>query len=293
MSALLQVDFAIGPLGSPVLDDFMTPESLRVVLPRPSTIKPAGHRTGIGVDEWIGLLPPFEVDMLVITAFAGANAPSARAFSVDGHLLASIQGVKQPNGTVVIGIRDVGPIDWLELHYTNGEGVICSLSAFSSVAVATPFSPLYGKQITDIDTSVCQAIVYAETGTIETTPAGLPGLAGARQFIAAVAYKRNGSGVAKPKYPTPDELKQPFIKRAWDRCKVAADDAIGVDVANCRHFVVWYSDDGGKTPSKKPSEITDKWPYNHSDKITQSWGPYSVNELGGDNIYVMKYCGVP
>lgn len=144
-----------------------------------------------------------------------------------------------------------------------------------------------------LDPAVCQAIVYGETGTIEAKEGQLDGLAEARRFIAGVAYKRNGSGVADPKYPTADELKQPFIKRAWDRCKIAAQDAMNDDVATCKHFVVWYSDDGGKTPSKQPRKIEDDWPYEQTDKIKKSWGPYKVNELGKDNIYVIKYCGVP
>jgi hypothetical protein len=144
-----------------------------------------------------------------------------------------------------------------------------------------------------LDPDVCQAIVYGETGTIEAKEAQLDGLAEARRFIAGVAYKRSGSGLAKPKYPSSDELKQPFIKRAWDRCKTAAQDAKNDDVGTCKHFVIWYSDDNGKTPSKQPKEIEDKWPYEQTDKIKKSWGPYKVNELGKDNIYVIQYCGVP
>lgn len=144
-----------------------------------------------------------------------------------------------------------------------------------------------------IDQPTCQAIVYAETGTIELLNAGdAAGLQEARRFIAGVAYKRNGSGVASPKYPTDDELKQPFIKKAWDSCGTAATAASGDDVGDCRHFVIWYSDDG-KTPSKTPSAIPASWPYDYTDKITKDWGPYKVNVLGGSNIYVIKYCGVP
>ncbi|WP_205908955.1 hypothetical protein [Metarhizobium album] len=139
---------------------------------------------------------------------------------------------------------------------------------------------------------VCQAIVYAETGTVEVTDdSKLPDLAAARRFIAGVAYKRGGSGVAKPKYPSADELKQPFIKKAWERCGQAAKDAAADDVGNCKHFVIWYSDDG-RTPSRTPSSMPASWPYDEKDKITQAWGPYKVNVLGADNIYVMKYCGV-
>jgi hypothetical protein len=144
-----------------------------------------------------------------------------------------------------------------------------------------------------ISVSVCQGIVYAETGTIEAKAEQLTGLAEARRFIAGVAYKRDGTGVAKPKYPSDHDLQQPFIKRAWDRCSTAANDAQKDDVGDCKHFVIWYSDDNGKTPSHKPTEIQQPWPYDQSDKIKKSWGPYKVNELNGSNIYVFKYCGVP
>jgi hypothetical protein len=88
-------------------------------------------------------------------------------------------------------------------------------------------------------------------------------------------------------------LKQPFIKKAWAGCKTAADNAQNDDVGDCKNFVIWYSDDNGKTPSHEPKEIPDSWPYDQADKITKSWGAYKVNELNGSNIYVFKYCGVP
>ena len=148
-------------------------------------------------------------------------------------------------------------------------------------------------QASAINEQVCQAIVYGETGTLEvSSEAQLPILAEARRFIAGVAYKRDGKKVADPKYPTSEQLKQPFIKRTWDRCLVAAKEAAGDDVEEARHFVIWYSDDSGKTPSKKPKEIDDPWPYTQVDKITKSWGPFKDNSLGGDNIYVIQYTGV-
>jgi len=116
----------------------------------------------------------------------------------------------------------------------------------------------------------------------------------ARRFIAGVAYKRNGGGMAPPKIPTESELQNPNTKAIWELCLTAAKDAANDDVGKCKNFVVWYSDDSGKTPSKSPSEIKDKWPYDQIDKIKESWGPFtSPITPKGDNIYVIKYCGVP
>ncbi|CDZ54445.1 hypothetical protein [Neorhizobium galegae] len=161
-------------------------------------------------------------------------------------------------------------------------------SQFSSQGIAAALAPA------KITQSVCQAIVFAETGTIELPDeAKLPELVAARRYIAGVAYKVNGDPkkIATPRYPTADELKQPFIKKAWDSCGQAAKDAASDDVGNCRHFVIWYSDDG-RTPSRVPKSMPASWPYDETDKITQAWGPYKVNVLGADNIYVIKYCGV-
>ncbi|MGO7394580.1 hypothetical protein ACCS62_28460 [Rhizobium ruizarguesonis] len=114
-----------------------------------------------------------------------------------------------------------------------------------------------------------------------------------RGKVIGAAYKRSGNGVAARKYATADELKQAFIPKAWDRCGQAAKDAAADDVGKCRHFVIWYSDDGGPTPSRSPKSMSASWPYDQTDEIKQAWGPYKVNELGADNICVIKYCGVP
>lgn len=144
--------------------------------------------------------------------------------------------------------------------------------------------------------SDCQAIVYAESGTVEIVKAGTADtLAAARGFIAAVAYKRSGQGLAKPVYPSAAELQQPAIKQAWNACLKAAQDAKGDDVKACQHFVIWHSDDGGKTPSSNPKwPKADSWPYDHEDKINTVCGPFKANNLGGKaDLYVFKYCGVP
>jgi hypothetical protein len=145
-----------------------------------------------------------------------------------------------------------------------------------------------------LDRDTCQAIVFGETSVLELTgTTTAANLADARKFIAGVAYKRNGDGVATPLYPSEAQLKIPFVKRAWDACGKAADDAVNYDVKTCKNFVIWYSDDQGKTPSRKPKEIKDNtWPYDETSKITGNWGPFKSNELAASNIYVIKYCGV-
>jgi hypothetical protein len=181
--------------------------------------------------------------------------------------------------------------DLLGAHLDFGPGTAAAKSNFDMEFLDADAEPVF--RASAISESVCQAIVYGETGTLQVgSEAELPMFAEARRFIAGVAYKRDGSGVAKPKYPTAEELKQPFIKRAWDRCLVAAKAAAGDDVGAAKHFVIWFSDDGGNTPSKKPREITDKWPYTETDKITKHWGPFKDNSLGGSNIYVIQYTGV-
>jgi hypothetical protein len=142
-----------------------------------------------------------------------------------------------------------------------------------------------------LDQNTCAGHVFAETSVLSNNAAQL---ADARRFIAGAAYKRNGSGMAPPKIPSDDELGNPNTKAIWERCQKAAKDAASDDVKTCKHFVIWYSDDNGKTPSKKPSRIPDDWPYDQTDKIKGSWGPFnSPIKPAGDNIYVMKYCGVP
>ncbi len=162
---------------------------------------------------------------------------------------------------------------------------------------------------TTIDQNICAGIVFGETSVLKGDAAIL---AQARRYIAGVAYKRNGAGVSKPVIPSEDDLESPITSNIWDLCKKAAQDASKDDVGTCKHFVIWYSDDKGKTPSKFPHEINDNtWPYNQIDKITGSWGPFSsninpkllpINEVltedpevsvfAATNLYVIKYCGV-
>jgi hypothetical protein len=144
---------------------------------------------------------------------------------------------------------------------------------------------------TTLGRKTCAGHVFGETSVLSNNPAKL---AEARRFIAGVAYKRNGTGIAPPKIPTEDELKNPNTAAIWNRCLKAADDAAGDDVGACKHFVVWFSDDDGKTPSKQPSRIPDDWPYDQTDKIKGNWGPFvSPVAPKGNNIFVIKYCGVP
>lgn len=144
---------------------------------------------------------------------------------------------------------------------------------------------------TGLDKETCAGHVFGETSVLSSNATKL---AEARRFIAGVAYKRNGTGMAPAKMPTEDELKNPNTKAIWDRCLQAAGDAESDDVKTCKHFVVWFSDDDGKTPSKQPSRIPDDWPYDQADKIKGSWGPLvSPVTPKGNNIFVIKYCGVP
>lgn len=212
----------------------------------------------------------------------GRRKDPADGVSIPGDAKKNIAPMAlKPDGPSSGGFHGTNPGTVQNFYVGRGEDAVLHMPR----AMAAPSSTL--------DEATCHAVVFAETATLEVDADGLDGLIEARRFIAAVAYKRNGDGVAKPRYPSQDELKQPFIKKAWDRCGVAAKDGKMDDVGKCKHFVIWYSDDGGKTPSKLPKEIHDKWPYQQTDKITKSWGPYKANDLGKDNIYVIQYCGVP
>lgn len=141
-----------------------------------------------------------------------------------------------------------------------------------------------------LDRIVCAGHVFGRTRRLAGTAAAL---AEARRFIAGVAYKRGGSGMPPARIPSASELEDPQTKATWEFCLKAADDAAGDDVGTCRHFVIWYSDDAGKTPSGKPSRLPDDWPYEQAGKIKGSWGPFSnVAVPAVNNIFVMKYCEV-
>jgi hypothetical protein len=141
-----------------------------------------------------------------------------------------------------------------------------------------------------LDSVVCAGHVFGQTGQLTGTVAKLEAV---RRFIAGVAYKRRGSGMPPARVPSAADLLDPQTKAVWDLCLVAADAAVGDDVGNCLNFVIWYSDDAGKTPSKKPSRLPDDWPYDQANKIKDSWGPFiSADAPAGNNIFIMKYCGV-
>ncbi|MGR9200165.1 hypothetical protein ACU8M0_25770 (plasmid) [Rhizobium leguminosarum] len=141
-----------------------------------------------------------------------------------------------------------------------------------------------------LDRVVCAGHVFGRTWQLTGTTATL---AEARRFIAGVAYKRNGSGMPPARIPSAADLEDQQTKAVWELCLKAADDPAGDDVGQCLHFVIWYSDDAGKAPSKTPSRLPDDWPYEQAQKIEGSLGPFvSVGVPVGDNIFVMKYCGV-
>ncbi len=142
-----------------------------------------------------------------------------------------------------------------------------------------------------IERTTCAGHVFAETASLSGTPDKLKE---ARRFIAGVACKRCGDGIAPAKFPSETDLQNPHVKEVWELCQAACKDAESDDVKECKNFVIWYSDDAGQSPSKSPSRMGADWPYDHSDKITASYGPFkNPIEPKGENIFVFKYCGVP
>jgi LysM repeat protein len=114
----------------------------------------------------------------------------------------------------------------------------------------------------------------------------------AREKIAEIARKTGGGRVANPATPTKEELKNDDVRRAWESAQKAATDSKEKDCGTSDHFVLWPSNDGGKTPVADP-KIPQDWPYSQKDKITQSYGPFRNRGGGdtpkGDNTYVFIY----
>ena len=127
-------------------------------------------------------------------------------------------------------------------------------------------------------------------------PNSVQRLQDAREKIAEIARKRGGQGVASPKIPNSDELKNDDVRRAWESAQQAAKDSKGKDCGNSDHFVLWPSSDHGKSPTDKP-KIPADWPYSEKDKISKSYGPFrklstSGDVPPGDDIYIFIYTGV-
>jgi hypothetical protein len=223
-------------------------------------------------------------NFVLLALACGAAVPNARFYAPDGALLAAITRPKSS-----LGLCDIGyvaqEIAAVELDWPSNEGVILTLT-FDDAGTRREAIPVDGP-ITEI---TCSGIVFAETASLRSAAAAE--VASAREFVAGVAYARQGQGVAKPKIPTAEDLKNPIIKREWDLCLKAAKDAAGADVGNCRHFVIWPLDDKGEGPATDP-KMSASWPYTEKAKITKKYGPFknSVHPVG-DAIHVIKYCGV-
>jgi hypothetical protein len=141
-----------------------------------------------------------------------------------------------------------------------------------------------------ISEETCAGIVFNETSSLR--PTSLPA---ARRFIASVAYKRKGHGMASPKKPTDNELANPIVKAIWGDCQKAAKESSADDPGSCINFVIWPSADNGKTPVQDP-KIGAGWPYDYKSK--DSFGPFKNPARTGDvpvseKVYVFKYCDVP
>lgn len=143
--------------------------------------------------------------------------------------------------------------------------------------------------------SVCTEVIFGETSTLRA-PGAEAALVSGREFIAAVAYNRyleDPTRFAPRKKPTTDELKDPNIKKHWDLCTAAAASGKGIDVGDCKHFVIWPIDSSGKSPIKTP-KIPDSWPYDYASNITDKYGPLkSYSDPLSDKTHIFKYCGVP
>lgn len=294
MPRLLLERFAMGAPGATLPSQFVTSHGVAVILPEPTRIEFVGSGLGLSVATTVRLQLPALTGSLVLNLFVGGTAPIAYLLGADGRGVApALQLVKAFDQTCRLTYDGPATLGSVQLDFPSGGGVLLELAAnLSGRSIA--LVPERQKTLT-ITTDLCQGIVYAETGTLQVLSGGASAsdLQAARRFVAGVAYKRNGGGVAAPICPSANDLKNPIIKRNWDNCGKAATDAAGDDVKTCDHFVIWYSDDGGVTPSKQPKRIPDDWPYDCAADVQGHWGAFRANIYGTDNFYVIKYCGVP
>lgn len=307
---LLQEDLWPSPVGTALKHRWVTRSGLVVDAPTPSDVRSNNGLTYAYVGSVVSITWPVSTHLAILRFYSGTGAPSVRLLSVSGTFVGhGTSTAVTPPYTYQAALQFPTAFARAEITWPGiqGEGGLVDVTyevdeqaLLASTAKADP-----------IDEETCAGIVFAETSVLSGTgSAGATALSNARKFIAGVAYKRNGQGVAKPVIPSEEDQKNPNTRAIWERCQKAARDANDEDVKTCQHFVIWYSDDDGKTPSKQPKMGAD-WPYTQVAKIKESWGPFSspiapqllpirsisvIFELGPfspvTNLHVFRYCGV-
>lgn len=286
---------------------WQTRAGLVVEVPRPDFVRSTNGLVYSYVDSAASISWPEPTHFAVLRLFSGTAPPSVRFLSKENVLLGhQIATAISPACTFQAAIQSPNPISRAEITWQAEGGLVdVTYERSSELMSATKTTAIA------IDARTCSGVVFAETSVLSGTgPTGADQLSMARMFIAGVAYKRNGQGVAKPVIPSDDELKNPNTKAIWEKCLDAAEKAKNNDVKSCQHFVLWYSDDAGKTPSEKPKMDSD-WPYSEISKIKESWGPFKTpiapqllpiylvtqfiqisTSAPVTNLYIFKYCGV-
>lgn len=302
-SAIQLVFDELFPRGTSMVTDWTSPTGLRLTSPFPVEVRQDGPVTYAAVEGVAAIDWPATAQLAVLRLLTYAGHATARFLAADGSLVGLVTAYNTGGNLLQLHFNAEPGFVRAEISWVGNEGGLVDVTyALAPTLVAAAA----------ISEETCAGIVFGETSVLSGNGSDGPTvLASARQMIAAVAYKRNGQGVARPVIPTAADLTNPNTKRIWERCQAAALAAKADDVKTCKHFVVWYSDDKGKTPSTSP-KMDATWPYTEAAKITTSFGPLSspispleisrfpanqlddfVTTAGATNLYVMQYCGVP
>jgi hypothetical protein len=130
--------------------------------------------------------------------------------------------------------------------------------------------------------------VYGEIGSLRPTvdegPGDADNLWTASCQIAGIAYDTPGR-VSPPLEP---DLRDPTTRNVFDDCKGAVYYRVSPGTED--HFVIWPSNNGGRTPAPG---IPASWPYSQQNKISSVYGPFSTTwPRGASPRYIFFYTGV-
>ncbi|KAF0245034.1 MAG: hypothetical protein FD180_1971 [Planctomycetota bacterium] len=142
---------------------------------------------------------------------------------------------------------------------------------------------------TDADKDNMAQIIYSETsglrgqfkeGTKDYTPESLTQLHGARTAVGHTimnrkqAGKYNAGAYGNPVKPSDEDLKKDYVKRQWDDCVAAANDACTdhakcADMGGITHFFIRES-----TEAAPSDDLKKKWGLKDGQTPAKSFGPF-------------------
>lgn len=158
---------------------------------------------------------------------------------------------------------------------------------FANGAVTGAFSHLFNSELSKKEMETAKR-TYGEVGSLRPTEDEGPGdpnsLNEATRKIAGIAYD-SPSRVSPPLEP---DLRDPTTQRIFTDIQGAVQTRI--DPGTEKHFVIWPSTDGGKTPAPGMSA---KWPYTQTGKISSVYGPFKTTwPRDAADRYIFFYDGV-